>query len=109
MALKVPEAQDIIIVGGTGDLARRKLIPALVNRFLRDLRPEGRIIGYARSPLGEGAFEQVALNSVREFGPVEFDDRAWSLFAQRLAYVSSKEGGLAALAKATTQRTRLMY
>ncbi|MGH2631912.1 MAG: hypothetical protein ACRDG3_00760, partial [Tepidiformaceae bacterium] len=49
MTLECPPGQDIVIVGATGDLARRKLIPALYNLYLGDLLPdEGKIIGYAR-------------------------------------------------------------
>ena len=46
MTLEAPESQDMVIIGATGDLARRKLLPALYNLFVRDLLPpQGRIIG----------------------------------------------------------------
>ena len=50
MQLQAPPPQDVILVGGTGDLAQRKLLPAIYNLELDGLLPaEGRIIGFARS------------------------------------------------------------
>ncbi|MGP1359016.1 MAG: glucose-6-phosphate dehydrogenase, partial [Roseicyclus sp.] len=41
---------DLVIFGGTGDLARRKILPALYRRFLDgQMPPEARIIGAART------------------------------------------------------------
>ena len=39
MPLKAPPDQDIVIVGATGDLAQRKLIPALYNMQVQKLLP----------------------------------------------------------------------
>ncbi len=45
---------DLVIFGGTGDLARRKILPGLFRRFLSRQMPAGsRIIGAARSELDE--------------------------------------------------------
>jgi glucose-6-phosphate 1-dehydrogenase len=59
MTLQRPTDQDIVIVGATGDLARRKLIPALYNLHLGRLLPEhGLIIGYARGDSDTGLFRE---------------------------------------------------
>jgi glucose-6-phosphate 1-dehydrogenase len=108
VALKLPEPQDVVIVGATGDLTRRKLIPALFNLFLRDLLPDGRIIGFARTAWTDADFEKAARDAVRESGPVEFDDRAWQRFAERLKYVSAQDG-LSVVTRRTSQRNRLVY
>ena len=51
MPLKTPPDQDIVIVGATGDLAQRKLIPALYNLHVQNLLPAGcDIIGAALPP-----------------------------------------------------------
>ena len=43
---------DLVLFGGTGDLAWRKLLPALFQAFRHGTLPEGgRIIGVARDPL----------------------------------------------------------
>ena len=48
MALCRTDPQDIVVVGASGDLSARKLIPALYNLEAENLLPErGRIIGYA--------------------------------------------------------------
>ncbi len=108
MALRLPPDQDIIIVGATGDLTRRKLLPALFHLFLRDLLPAGSIVGYARTQWSDADFQQAALESVREFGPLEFDERVWKRFAARLSYVPAGDG-LDAVKRRLTQPQRLVY
>ena len=45
---------DLVIFGGTGDLARRKILPGLFARFSSGQMPEeARIIGAARSDLDD--------------------------------------------------------
>ena len=61
---KPVDSFDLVIVGGTGDLARRKLLPALFHRFLDgQITPESRIIGGARDDLTTEAYRQVARES----------------------------------------------
>src|SRR5277367_6175725 len=61
---------DLVIFGGTGDLARRKLLPAL---FRRDragqLPPEARIFGAARRRLNTDEYRAYAEEALREFVP----------------------------------------
>jgi glucose-6-phosphate 1-dehydrogenase len=104
-----PEDQDIVIIGATGDLARRKLFPALYRLFeRREELPEGRIIGFARSKLGDDAFCQLARTAVQSSGqPV--NEQTWAKFAQRLTYVSGEEGGYAEIAHRCQQTSRLIY
>ena len=45
---------DLVIFGGTGDLARRKILPGLYRRFVAGQMPaESRIIGAARADLDD--------------------------------------------------------
>ena len=55
MAKFVPvEPFDIVIFGGTGDLSRRKLLPALYHRWLDgQIPPSSVIIGPARQPMDD--------------------------------------------------------
>ena len=56
-------AFDLVIFGGTGDLARRKLLPALLQRFADgQIEPECRIIATARDPLSPDDYR----NRIRE-------------------------------------------
>jgi len=101
--------QDIIVIGATGDLARRKLFPALYNLFLRRHElPDGRIIGFARSALTDDAFRGFARQAVEASGE-RIDEVVWKEFSQRLVYVSGDDGGYAGLARRATQSSRLVY
>ncbi|GAB5377616.1 MAG: glucose-6-phosphate dehydrogenase [Acuticoccus sp.] len=62
------EPFDLIVFGGTGDLARRKLIPALYHR-LHDgqIPPEARIVGAASSKHTPEAYRAIVLNALKEF------------------------------------------
>ena len=63
---------DLVIFGGTGDLARRKILPGLFRRFLSGQMPEdSRIIGAARSDLDADGYRQMIADAVAEFGGEE--------------------------------------
>ena len=71
------ETFDLVIFGGTGDLARRKILPGLFRRFRAGQMPEGaRIIGAARSDLDQGAYQEMVRDAIAEFGGAEKDDKA---------------------------------
>ena len=68
---------DLVIFGGTGDLARRKILPGLYRRFLGgQMQDASRIIAAARSEMDEAAYitevleggEGVALDEVVDVG-----------------------------------------
>src|SRR3954468_13933095 len=51
---------DLVLFGGTGDLAWRKLMPALFQAFRHGTLPEGgRIIGIARDDLSDAQFRSL--------------------------------------------------
>ncbi len=51
---------DLIIFGGTGDLARRKILPGLFRRFCSgQMPPNARIIGAARANLGQAVYQDM--------------------------------------------------
>ncbi len=82
------EPFDLILFGGTGDLALRKLFPALYYRH-RDgsLHSDGRIIGASRTELSDDAFRAQVIESCRTRIPdADRDDDSLSSFAQRLSY-----------------------
>ena len=63
-----PGATTLVIFGASGDLTRRKLLPAL-HSLSRGQRLPARffVIGIARSPLGDEGFRQQFRDSLREF------------------------------------------
>ncbi len=109
MTQQLPEDQDIIIIGATGDLARRKLFPALFGLFAhRGELPEGRVIGFARGKLEDDAFRKLVRGAVEAAG-VYIDERVWREFAKRLIYVSGDSEGHEGLARRAQQSNRLVY
>lgn len=77
-----------IIFGGTGDLTKRKIIPALYNLFLENRLPEKiAIIGSGRSKLTDAKYRSSLLESVDEFsrrGKAKKEE--WSEFAANITY-----------------------
>ncbi|MGB0798798.1 MAG: glucose-6-phosphate dehydrogenase, partial [Planktomarina sp.] len=63
------EVFDLVIFGGTGDLARRKILPGLFRRFCAGQMPrESRIIGAARSDLDQAGYQDMVRDAIAEFG-----------------------------------------
>ena len=59
---------DLVIFGGTGDLAQRKILPGLYRRFHAGQMPaEARIIGAARGDMDEEAYRAVVRESIATF------------------------------------------
>jgi len=79
---------DLLLFGGTGDLAMRKLLPALYFRHRDgDLPPHGRILGLAREQLGRFDFIAKVKSSFASFVPAaDMDEAAFATFAERLDY-----------------------
>ncbi len=93
---------DLVIFGGTGDLARRKIFPGLYRRFLAGQMPAtSRIIGAARADLTEAAFRTTIREAIEEFVPSARRDAAViEAFLGQIGYVSidaKGEGGWEAL------------
>jgi glucose-6-phosphate 1-dehydrogenase len=110
VTLAPPPPQDILIVGATGDLAQRKLLPAVYNLYLDDLLPrDGTIIGYARSEMEQDDFRGLMWDAVRTYSRRPVDDGRWNDFCHRVTYVSGREHGLAAVAEHSRQPQRLVY
>ncbi|MFT7146755.1 MAG: glucose-6-phosphate 1-dehydrogenase [Yoonia sp.] len=102
------ETFDLVIFGGTGDLARRKILPGLFRRFLSGQMPqESRIIGAARSELDAQDYREMIAAAVAEFGGEEKNDaKGLDAFLQRLEYVAidaKGDGGWSELAKLVRQ------
>jgi len=81
----------IVIFGATGDLTRRKLMPALYDLARHDLLPpEYAVIGFARSPGDSDSFRRDMLAAIQEFGrsgPI--NQEVWDRFSSRLVYHQS--------------------
>jgi glucose-6-phosphate 1-dehydrogenase len=81
----------IVIFGASGDLAARKLIPALYNlqRCGQGLMPpKSAVLGFARRPMSVEAFRIRAREAAERFSRLEVDEQSWQGFAQSLDYLS---------------------
>jgi len=81
---------DLVIFGGTGDLARRKILPALFRRFQAGQMPEdSRVIGAARSDLDADGYRAFVRKALAEFIPAaEAPKKAVASFLRHLSYVA---------------------
>ena len=81
----------MVIFGASGDLANRKLLPAIYRLSQQRLLPPNFVIlGYARSPLSDDELRQRARTSMLANPEVEFQSADWDLFAPRLYYLSGE-------------------
>jgi glucose-6-phosphate 1-dehydrogenase len=80
---------DYVVFGATGDLTRRKLIPALYHRFKDgQFDEQSRIIGVSRTKWSDADFQKVARESVAEFVEAEYQDKkVIDRFASIFTYV----------------------
>jgi glucose-6-phosphate 1-dehydrogenase len=78
----------IVIFGASGDLTRRKLIPALYNLYREGHLPgHVRVVGVARRPYDHGEFRRLMRESAEQFAATTFDSASWDGFASSLYYV----------------------
>ena len=95
----------IVIVGATGDLTRRKLLPALFNLRCKGRLPEdARIVGFARSLESDDQFREYMWKGVGEFGDLRVQEDRWEAFARNLFFV---QGSLSNVDDFVKLRSRL--
>jgi glucose-6-phosphate 1-dehydrogenase len=81
----------IVIFGASGDLAARKLLPALYNLEHCGhgaLPPTSAILGFARREMSAEAFRAKAREAAERYSRLKIDDACWRRFAQNLDYLS---------------------
>ena len=107
---------EMVIFGGTGDLARRKLIPSLYHRFLdRQFDSQSRIIAVSRSNYSRDEYIAKITEAFKAFHPKEpFYEGAWNNFCELIDYVPidvmDKDSDWTALgAKLDDQHVRIFY
>lgn len=84
------EPFDLVIFGGTGDLARRKILPGLFRRYCAGQMPPGSmIIGAARGEHSTEEFRVMVKDAVAEFGGGRAcDDGTLADFLELIDYVT---------------------
>jgi glucose-6-phosphate 1-dehydrogenase len=81
---------DYVVFGATGDLTKRKLIPALYHRFKDgQFDEQSRIIGASRSKLNDAEFQKVAREAITQFVEKEYQDaKVIDRFIKIFSYVA---------------------
>jgi glucose-6-phosphate 1-dehydrogenase len=83
---RIPEAGILVIFGASGDLTKRKLLPALFHLRRADLLPKQfSIVGVARRPLGD-EFRDDMRAGIVQFSGVQANDAKLDDFVQHIGY-----------------------
>jgi glucose-6-phosphate 1-dehydrogenase len=84
---RIPEPCVVVVFGATGDLAQRKILPAIYNlRRAGLLPPESAILGFSRRPLSDDAYRDFAAKAVKAHSRIEVEAGLWRDFAEGLFY-----------------------
>jgi glucose-6-phosphate 1-dehydrogenase len=81
----------LIIFGVTGDLARKKLMPAVYDLANRGLLPPGfALVGFARRDWVDQDFAKVVHDSVAQYARTPFDEDVWKQLAEGIRFVQGE-------------------
>ena len=95
-----PHPFTLVIFGASGDLASRKLLPAVYRLFQQGLLPpQLAVVGFARTEMTDDGFRSHVREAVAEARQDGIEaDGAWESFAARFSYVRGDYGDLASFA-----------
>ncbi|MGZ4580641.1 MAG: glucose-6-phosphate dehydrogenase, partial [Nocardioidaceae bacterium] len=78
----------MVIFGVTGDLSRKKVMPAIYDLASRGLLPPGfSLVGFARRDWADQDFAQIVHDSVKEHARTEFREEVWQQLAEGFRFV----------------------
>ncbi|HET7902628.1 MAG TPA: glucose-6-phosphate dehydrogenase [Candidatus Nanopelagicales bacterium] len=84
---------SLVIFGVTGDLSRKKLMPAVYDLANRGLLPAGfALVGFARRDWADQDFAQIVHDSVREYARTEFREDVWNELCKGIRFVAGDIG-----------------
>lgn len=82
-----PDPQIVVVFGASGDLTKRKAIPALYNLYRENLLPRNfAVVGYARTPMSTEEFRASMRAAVAEHSRSGIAERYWGSFEEHLEY-----------------------
>jgi glucose-6-phosphate 1-dehydrogenase len=86
-----PEPSSMVIFGGSGDLTRRKLMPALFRLSQRRLIPAGfTMIGVARTPMDSEKYRSLLRPWIeKQLDAGALDEENWNSFARGISYITA--------------------
>lgn len=78
----------LVIFGATGDLAQRKLIPALFNQYIKDHLPDSfTIVGFAFEDYDDNSLRERFSEGMQLYSEKTFNSEKWQNFCKRIFYV----------------------
>jgi glucose-6-phosphate 1-dehydrogenase len=90
---RIPEPCALVIFGVTGDLARKKLLPAVYDLANRGLLPPGFVVlGFARRDWGDGDFESLAHEAAKKHARTPWREEVWARLAGNIKFVGGSFG-----------------
>ncbi|WP_374946955.1 glucose-6-phosphate dehydrogenase [Agreia sp.] len=88
---RIAGPSGLVIFGVTGDLSRKKLMPAVYDLANRGLLPPGfSLIGFARRDWEDQDFERVVHDAVKEYARTPFDEDVWRQLSEGIRFVSGE-------------------
>jgi glucose-6-phosphate 1-dehydrogenase len=86
------QPQVLVLIGATGDLSRRKLLPGLFHLASSGFIPGFRVVGSSLDEMDDEGFREFARKAVAEFSSRPLNDQVWAEFARKLHYLPIKAG-----------------
>jgi glucose-6-phosphate 1-dehydrogenase len=88
---RIAGPSGLVIFGVTGDLSRKKLMPAIYDLANRGLLPPGfSLVGFARRDWEDQDFEKVVYEAVKEHARTPFDEDVWAQLSQGIRFVQGE-------------------
>ncbi|MDH5625565.1 MAG: glucose-6-phosphate dehydrogenase, partial [Nitrospira sp.] len=98
------EPCTLVIFGGSGDLARRRLIPALYNLLLDGLLPSNYVVlGLGRTPMSDEEFRAAVRDGVVKHSRQALIEDTWDAFARHVFYLSGENDDAQTYARLKTR------
>ncbi|AWW36738.1 MULTISPECIES: glucose-6-phosphate dehydrogenase [Streptomyces] len=85
---RIAGPSGLVIFGVTGDLSRKKLMPAVYDLANRGLLPPGfSLVGFARRDWADQDFAEVVHDAVREHARTEFREEVWQQLSEGMRFI----------------------
>src|ERR1700685_1862669 len=84
--------QVVVLIGATGDLSKRKLMPGLFHLSSAGFIPGCRIIGVSLDHIDAHGFREIAREALNQFSSRKVKETDWPAFAETLDYVPMAAG-----------------
>ncbi|WGW13732.1 glucose-6-phosphate dehydrogenase [Saxibacter everestensis] len=85
---RIAGPSSLVIFGVTGDLSRKKLLPAVYDLANRGLLPTGfALVGFARRDWEDQDFAQLAHDAIKEYSRTPFREEVWAQLAEGIRFV----------------------